>query len=237
MTPECPLVLLDADGKMGGAASRDLAKASPDRKAIVRVTGGAEAWKAQGLSWKEPTKLGIDLKGLDMSGITAGATRLRYQCGMPWAAAHGAVAQVRTVASIGRKARLLQLMSHSTGTIHSGTFSKGFRPVSSVFRAGLCAGTQTLLKKYNENSTIVTGTAAALAVAGASVFLFTELETVLQLVGVAFALQFLARKLVLAEEREKTFKEVKYLIQDKIAAGVCFHCLSSAYNAGGQRCR
>jgi hypothetical protein len=94
------------------------------------------------------------------------------------------------------------------------------------FQASLCAraGTQTLLKKYNENPTVVTSTAAALAVAGVSVFLLTELETVLQLVGVAFALQFLARKLVFAEEREKTFKEVKYLIQDKIAAGVCFHC-------------
>jgi hypothetical protein len=67
-------VLLDADGKTGAAASRDLAKASPDRKAIIRVAGGAEAWKAQGLAWKEPMKLGLDIKGLDMSGITASAT-------------------------------------------------------------------------------------------------------------------------------------------------------------------
>jgi hypothetical protein len=75
------------------------------------------------------------------------------------------------------------------------------------------------VQKYKENPTLVNGGVAAVAVAGASVFLVTEIEAILQVVGVVFALQFLARKLLFAEDRQQLFNDVKYLIQEKIAAG------------------
>ena len=42
------------------------------------------------------------------------------------------------------------------------------------------AGTEKLVEKYKENPTLVNGGIAAVAVAGASVFLLTEVEAILQ---------------------------------------------------------
>ena len=47
------VVLLDADGSVSGPASRELALAAPDVKAIVRVEGGAQRWQEGDLPWKE----------------------------------------------------------------------------------------------------------------------------------------------------------------------------------------
>ena len=41
----------------------------------------------------------------------------------------------------------------------------------------------------------------------------------MQIVGVLGAIQFLASKLLFAKDRQEVFDGVKYLIQDKIAAG------------------
>ena len=81
------------------------------------------------------------------------------------------------------------------------------------------AGTEKLVQQYNQDPSLVKGAAAVAAIAGASIFLVTELETVLQVVGLAYALQFLARRLLFAEEREKTFNDVKTLLRNKIALG------------------
>lgn len=42
------------------------------------------------------------------------------------------------------------------------------------------AGTEKLVEKYKQNPTVVNGGIAAVAVAGASVFLLTEVEAILQ---------------------------------------------------------
>ena len=47
------------------------------------------------------------------------------------------------------------------------------------------------------------------AIAGAAVILFNEIEAVLEVVGVVAASQFLAKKLLFAEDRKKTAKELK----------------------------
>eukprot|EP00892_Ulva_mutabilis_P012386 jgi/Ulvmu1/951/UM102_0034.1 len=151
---ERPVVLLDTDGSAAGAAARELALASPERPVLYTVAGGAEAWLAQELPWKEPLKLAVNfesLKAIDISGVAE--------------------------------------------------------------------GTEKLVEKYRENPTVVNGGIAAMAVAGASVFLFTEVEAILQVVGVVVALQFLSKRLLFAEDRQQTFNDLKTLISDKIAAG------------------
>ena len=47
------------------------------------------------------------------------------------------------------------------------------------------------------------------AIAGAAVILFNEIEAVLEVVGVVAASQFLAKKLLFAEDRKRTAKELK----------------------------
>ena len=73
---EAPVILLDTDGSAAGAAARDLAAAAPERPVLFTVGGGAAAWLAQELPWKEPLKLRINLdtiKAIDISGVAEGA--------------------------------------------------------------------------------------------------------------------------------------------------------------------
>lgn len=72
---DLPVILLDADGSTAGAAARDLAAAAEDRPVLYIISGGASAWLAQELPWREPLKLGINLdtiKAIDISGVTEG---------------------------------------------------------------------------------------------------------------------------------------------------------------------
>lgn len=75
---EKPVLLLDADGSVSPAAAKALAASSADRPSVSFVNGGAEAWLAAELPWKEPLQLGINfetLKGFDVSGVAAGVLR------------------------------------------------------------------------------------------------------------------------------------------------------------------
>lgn len=84
--PESTIVLLDSDGTVAGAASQELAAAmaagapkGTKLGSILRPSGGAAAWKAGDLPWKEPSEglnlnLNLDaFKSIDLSGVSAGA--------------------------------------------------------------------------------------------------------------------------------------------------------------------
>lgn len=77
------MVLLDTDGTAAGRAARDLAAAAPERPVLYIISGGASAWLAQELPWKEPLKLSLNLdtlKAIDISGVAKGAALLRAAC-------------------------------------------------------------------------------------------------------------------------------------------------------------
>ena len=77
------MVLLDTDGTAAGRAARELAAASPERPVLYTISGGASAWLAQELPWKEPLKLSLNLdtlKAIDISGVAEGAALLRAAC-------------------------------------------------------------------------------------------------------------------------------------------------------------
>lgn len=69
---DIPVMLLDADGTVAPAAAKALAGASKDRPSVTFVNGGAEAWQASELPWKEPLQL-PSLPSFDVSGVAAGA--------------------------------------------------------------------------------------------------------------------------------------------------------------------
>ncbi|KAA0048903.1 hypothetical protein IC582_012189 [Cucumis melo] len=60
-------------------------------------------------------------------------------------------------------------------------------------------------------------TAVAAAATGIGLLAFTEMETVLQLLGSAAIIQFVSRKLLYAEDRKKTLQEVDEFFNTKVA--------------------
>eukprot|EP01024_Parvocaulis_polyphysoides_P010217 TRINITY_DN13397_c0_g1_i3.p1 TRINITY_DN13397_c0_g1~~TRINITY_DN13397_c0_g1_i3.p1 ORF type:complete len:429 (-),score=70.85 TRINITY_DN13397_c0_g1_i3:240-1469(-) len=83
----------------------------------------------------------------------------------------------------------------------------------------VAASAGRLTEQYQKNPTLVNGALAVAGVAGATALLFTEVETLLEVVGVVGVLQFLARKLLFAEDRKRTLAQLRELIDNKIAAG------------------
>ena len=69
-----------------------------------------------------------------------------------------------------------------------------------------------------------TAAIAGVAVLGGTLLLLAELENVLELIGIAWTLQFSVRKLLFAEKREQTISEVRTFLDEKIAAGA--HCVA-----------
>ncbi|KAG0597545.1 hypothetical protein M758_12G003100 [Ceratodon purpureus] len=79
----------------------------------------------------------------------------------------------------------------------------------------LLAGSQSLAGlQSNANLGPTLGAAAA---AGIGVAVFTEAETVLQLLGSAAFIQIFAKKFMFADDREKTVKEIQTFLDTKIA--------------------
>eukprot|EP00192_Tetraselmis_astigmatica_P024463 CAMPEP_0117664204 /NCGR_PEP_ID=MMETSP0804-20121206/9079_1 /TAXON_ID=1074897 /ORGANISM="Tetraselmis astigmatica, Strain CCMP880" /LENGTH=151 /DNA_ID=CAMNT_0005471389 /DNA_START=456 /DNA_END=911 /DNA_ORIENTATION=+ len=76
-----------------------------------------------------------------------------------------------------------------------------------------------LAAEYQENPTAVKGGLAVAAAGAAAFVLFNEVEIILEVLGVWAAANFLAKKLLFAEDREKTLSDLKSLFKDKIAAG------------------
>lgn len=73
---ELPVILLDTEGAAAGPAARELAAVAPERPVVYTVSGGAAAWLAQELPWREPLKLGLNLdtlKAIDISGVAESA--------------------------------------------------------------------------------------------------------------------------------------------------------------------
>jgi hypothetical protein len=64
-----------------------------------------------------------------------------------------------------------------------------------------------------------TGALIAAALVAGIVLLFAEVEYVLELIGIGFVLQFTVRKLLFAEQRQKTISDFRTFVDDKIAAG------------------
>ncbi|XP_076917824.1 rhodanese-like domain-containing protein 4, chloroplastic [Bidens hawaiensis] len=70
-----------------------------------------------------------------------------------------------------------------------------------------------ILGEGSEAITFIFGIAAA---AGLSLFAFTEVETILEVLGSAALVQLVSKKLLYAEDRERTFKEVSEFLSTKI---------------------
>eukprot|EP01023_Acetabularia_acetabulum_P006670 TRINITY_DN12797_c0_g1_i1.p4 TRINITY_DN12797_c0_g1~~TRINITY_DN12797_c0_g1_i1.p4 ORF type:complete len:176 (+),score=52.64 TRINITY_DN12797_c0_g1_i1:735-1262(+) len=88
-----------------------------------------------------------------------------------------------------------------------------FNPESVAKTAG------ALQEQYKKNPTFFNGVLAVAGVAGATTLLFTEVETLLEVVGVVGAIQFIGTKLLFAKDRKKTLAQFRELLNDKIAAG------------------
>ena len=73
-----------------------------------------------------------------------------------------------------------------------------------------------LAEDFKKAPTLTKAGLAAGAIAGAGFLLFNEVEVILELAGLFAAGNFLL-KLVFAEEREKTFSEIKTLVDEKVA--------------------
>jgi chitinase domain-containing protein 1 len=66
-----------------------------------------------------------------------------------------------------------------------------------------------LAEEYKESPTVVKGGLAVAAAGAAAFVLFNEVEIILEVLGVWAAAQFLAKKLLFAEDREKTLAQLK----------------------------
>jgi len=84
---------------------------------------------------------------------------------------------------------------------------------------GMTKLAESLANEYRENPTAVKGGLAVAAAGAAGFILFNEVEIILEVLGAWAAFQFLAKRLLFADDRERTFAEIKSIIQDKIAAG------------------
>ncbi|CAM8911013.1 unnamed protein product [Rhodiola kirilowii] len=77
--------------------------------------------------------------------------------------------------------------------------------------------TETFSGVFDDTSDAVSLTLTLAAATGLSLLAFTEIETILQLLGSAALVQFVSTKLLLAEDRKKTLKEVTEFVDTKIA--------------------
>ncbi|KAL0373792.1 UNVERIFIED_CONTAM: Rhodanese-like domain-containing protein 4, chloroplastic [Sesamum radiatum] len=68
-----------------------------------------------------------------------------------------------------------------------------------------------------EASDAVPLTLAAAAAAGVGLLAFTEVETILQVLGSAAIIQFVSKKLLFAEDRKQTIQQVEELLNTKVA--------------------
>lgn len=68
---------------------------------------------------------------------------------------------------------------------------------------------EELASRYRKDPNALNTLMAAAAVAGGATLLLTEFETILELVGIVGAGKFLLDRLLFADERDKTLKEVK----------------------------
>lgn len=59
-----PVLLLDSDGSVAPKAAKELAAASTERPSVIFVNGGAAAWQAAELPWKQPLRLGFNFDSL-----------------------------------------------------------------------------------------------------------------------------------------------------------------------------
>ncbi|DBA91590.1 TPA: hypothetical protein ACH3X1_003201 [Trebouxia sp. C0004] len=72
---------------------------------------------------------------------------------------------------------------------------------------------------FKSKPTLTKAGLAVGALGAAAVVLFNEVEIVLEVLGVAAAGNFLARKLLFAKDREQTVEQIRDIVDNKIAAG------------------
>ncbi|XP_010427922.1 PREDICTED: rhodanese-like domain-containing protein 4, chloroplastic [Camelina sativa] len=77
--------------------------------------------------------------------------------------------------------------------------------------------TDSISGVFGESSDGVSVAVGVAAAAGLSVFAFTEIETILQLLGSAALVQLAGKKLLFAEDRKQTLKQVDEFLNTKVA--------------------
>ena len=77
--------------------------------------------------------------------------------------------------------------------------------------------TDSISGVFGESSDGVSVALGVAAAAGLSVFAFTEIETILQLLGSAALVQLAGKKLLFAEDRKQTLKQVDEFLNTKVA--------------------
>ncbi|KAJ7563470.1 hypothetical protein O6H91_03G111600 [Diphasiastrum complanatum] len=70
---------------------------------------------------------------------------------------------------------------------------------------------------WQENTSVVPATLGVAAAAGVGLLVFSEAETALQLLGTAAVVQLFVKKLLFAEDRKKTLKELQTFLDTKVA--------------------
>ncbi|KAL3150841.1 hypothetical protein ABBQ32_000595 [Trebouxia sp. C0010 RCD-2024] len=76
-----------------------------------------------------------------------------------------------------------------------------------------------IAEDFKSKPTLTKGALAVGALGAAAVVLFNEVEIVLEVLGVAAAGNFLAKKLLFAKDRDQTVDQIRDIVNNKIAAG------------------
>ncbi|KAK4415853.1 Rhodanese-like domain-containing protein 4, chloroplastic [Sesamum alatum] len=84
-------------------------------------------------------------------------------------------------------------------------------------KKGLSLDLSNLTGALGEASDAVPLTLAAAAAAGLGLLAFTEVETILQVLGSAALVQFVSKKLLFAEDRKQTVQQIEELLNTKVA--------------------
>ncbi|GER46366.1 hydroxyproline-rich glycoprotein [Striga asiatica] len=84
-------------------------------------------------------------------------------------------------------------------------------------KKGLSLDFSSLTDAFEESSEIVPLTLGIAAAAGLGIFTFTEVETVLQVLGSAALVQFVSKKLLFAEDRKQTIQQIEEILNTKVA--------------------
>ncbi|KAL0412180.1 UNVERIFIED_CONTAM: Rhodanese-like domain-containing protein 4, chloroplastic [Sesamum latifolium] len=84
-------------------------------------------------------------------------------------------------------------------------------------KKGLSLDLSNLTGALEEASDAVPLALAAAAAAGVGLLAFTEVETILQVLGSAAIIQFVSKKLLFAEDRKQTIQQVEELLNTKVA--------------------
>lgn len=196
------VVLLDASGRDAVTAAKEILQAG-NLKTINYVAGGAAALKSSGFPWKG--KLGVKSVSLPILRVESKKPKL----------ASSTIKLKKDSAKAGSKAAQKKLdFDKLVPKVSKADLKKA---VPKIDLKGL--DLDKVAESYRESPTLINTGLAASALAAAGVVLFNEFDVILEAVGVLGGANVLIKRFLFAEDREKTVKYIRSLVNEKIAAG------------------